>query len=460
MIINKLNYKTLLSFYFDISILLFLYVGYIFSLYDISYTVYSVIIYFLAFNVTAKFFFEKESFLSIMFIFNITFFLFLCGRFISYLYFQDFNPFELDFMSYYQPDKSGELKVFLYICFFIVSANFGYFLISASRHHRKDLFFHKSIVFLICAIACFLFFILFFESFALLKKVISEGYLSRYENQAMPAETGEGALRILFFTFCALAIALLKNNKLGLVFLLFLVIYGLLSVLGGERGPFVTIMLMSFWVLFRHKKVSVLKFAIIGSFIFMSMIILLSLSSRGDVVKVDSFINYFFTFIKQQGVTMPIITYAINEIESFPFFAYFSTFEPIAPFRVFSLFMNDEFYKYELGFGSFTAHSLNPDMYANGYGTGFSVVGNFYLFSQGFLFPYIILSFIFGCFIKILSDLSSKSLFWFGATIAVSPALYFVSRAEIKSVIQSFAFYLVVFYFFKLISSILNNQKS
>lgn len=443
--INKLRIGTYYLFFLDIGIFLLLLVSYFFKFYNISYMLYSIIVLLLLLNIILKFYIEKICFASIMFIFNVTIFVFLGGRFLSYIYFRDFNPFELTFMGYFLPTKKEELYIFVYFILFIISINSGYFFLDIERkptYKAKQI--NKTILNIIFIFALILFAFTIKNSFNEFLNTLKFGYLSLFTHQANEYKSGEGFFKTL--TFILLAISSTYNSKKRSIIIYFcLFFYGFILILSGSRGTFITTTLLGFWWVNRNKYVSLKKISIFGVLVFFSMLFLLTFSTRGTTLKTSSLSNAVFAFVKQQGITFPILSYAINDVGSYPFMAYFTNFMPIAPVRIGSVLLNKNFYLYELGFGSYTAYSLNPSAYLSGSGTGWSLLGNFYFFSFGNLLFFTILCFLAGYFIKVLETKTFVSFFWFGMAILILPKLFFVARAEFKSVFMGIILYALIY---------------
>src|SRR5690625_1001493 len=225
----------------------------------------------LVITTSIKFPAQNQNIINLQFLFNITFFLFLSGRLITYIYFKDFNPFELNFMRDYVPSKKKEIVMLLYLATFIIVTNIGYHLFKFEPNKIEKNFGEKEVAkYFIFSLAIFFFAISLMENIELLKRVLSLGYLSRYESQALKAEVGEGTTKMLFYSFTALALALCKSKKTAAVFLMVFIAYGIVSILGGERGPFITLIFMIFWYLFRNKKQSFIPFLLFTLVAFLS----------------------------------------------------------------------------------------------------------------------------------------------------------------------------------------------
>ena len=456
--INKLRIGTYYLFFLDIGIFLLLLISYFFKFYNISYMLYSIIVLLLLLNIILKFYIEKISFASIMFIFNVTIFVFLGGRFLSYIYFRDFNPFELTYMGYFLPTKKEELYVFMYFILFIISINSGYFFLDIERKPTyKAIQINKTILNIIFIFALILFIFTLKNSFIKFIDTLNSGYLSLYKKQGQEYKLGDSFFEIL--TFILLAISSTYNSKKRSIIIYFcLFFYGLIIILAGSRGTFITTTLLGFWWVNRNKYVSLKKISIFGAIVFFGMLFLLTFSSRGTTLNTSSLTDAVFAFVKQQGITFPIISYAINSVDTYPFMAYFKYFVPIAPVRIASLVFKKKYYLYELSFSGYTAFSLNSSDYLSGSGTGWSLLGNFYFFSFGNLIFFTVLCFLFGFFIKILEKKSMFSFFWFGLAIVVLPHLFFVSRAEFSSVYTTAILYSILFLFFYLINTLLKKE--
>jgi hypothetical protein len=367
-------------------------------------------------------------------------------------------------MGYFLPTKKEELYVFIYFISFIISMNSGYFFLNIERkttYKAKQI--NKTILNIIFIFAIILFIFTIKNSFNKFLNTLKFGYLSLFTHQANEYKTGANSLELL--TFVLLAISSTYNSKKRSIIIYFcLFVYAFILILSGSRGTFITTTLLGFWWLNRNKYVSLKKISIFGAIVFFGMLFLLTFSSRGTTLNTSSLTDTVFAFVKQQGITFPIISYAINNIDTYPFMAYFTNFIPIAPVRIGSVLLNKNFYLYELGFGSYTAYSLNSSAYLSGSGTGWSLLGNYYYFSFGNLLFFTVLCFLTGYFIKVLEKKSMFSFFWFGLAIEILPGIFFVARAEFKSVFMKIAIYtfiyLIIYLFSKLVKTSIHYEQN
>ncbi|ALE23948.1 hypothetical protein AOB99_00300 [Proteus mirabilis] len=97
-------------------------------------------------------------------------------------------------------------------------------------------------------------------------------------------------------------------------------------------------------------------------------------------------------FIYKQGVTLGVISYSISDFQNFPIMAYVNSLIPGAT-RIYSLFIDNQLSLPDLGFGPFVSHTANNVMFQEGYGLGWSILLNLYLFS--FNNPLIFIFFVF-----------------------------------------------------------------
>lgn len=464
LIMNKvkttgLNIKSYLLFFIMISISLLIYIIPLFTdgLFNISDSVYSIIYISISLLITMVFISQKEQLTSPMFLFNCTCFLFLGGRFFSHFILGDlWDIFELNFLTKFNSNNIETLNIFLIVIVFQIFSNLGYFLTKVSYNPHAKIYPRSKLASRLIYIALFTsFFLVIYNQYSLLAETMSDGYLSRYSEKQSTAYSGGDTLIVsIFYVLIGISFSIM-NRKIQMICCILVLIYGVMNVLGGQRGPFVVSLLFCLWFYGLNKKISLKKILIFCFVCLFAVTAISSITARGDRYADLDLLKYIGVFLYHQGITLSVINYGINQIgDAYPIYPYITSFLPGGG-RIASMIAGKSLMPYELGFGAFTANFANPQEYLNGRGTGWSIVGNLYFFSGCNLFIYSMISYAFGAIIKYLNTKSRMSMFYFGLLACIIPALFFVARAEFKTVFTTAiiycVFYLVYIVFDKLI---------
>lgn len=413
---------------------------------------YIITFIYISFSITILFQIEKINYISLMFFFNITVFVFLGGRFFTY-YFLPYpsNLFDLSFMANYKASPEAALSTFNKVIFFIVFSNFAYLasMKSSSKTNiiRLPAITSPIIINLIWLITLFLIVLNIQAEINTLQYVKKLGYLARYSSQAEYYKPGSGLINIFMFIFIGLSFGLSNNRKIRIITYIGLFTYACLVLLSGQRELFVTVLLFGIWYIGKDKKVSLMKTIIIFLLIALSLLLFMNFSYRsGDYT--TSLIDKIVNLIHAQGTTLGVITFGLNEIKQFPPYAYITSLLPGAARILTIVEPNIVLQKYDLGFGSYVAHMANAHMYKQGYGLGWSIIGNLSVFSYNIFIIFILLSSIWGWFIRLLD--SNKTPLIISLSYALATKIFFVARAEINTVLHTIILFSICYFIFLL----------
>lgn len=416
-----------------------------------SSAIYSLLFYIAILSIIILFKSEKCSFTSLMFIFNATIFLFIGGRFLTYFFtYTNDSLFSLHFMASYSPQENHELTIFRYIYVFLFLMNFGYLTSNSTassnltKINYKTSYISNKIIQTVCISVFFILLLINIKTelytLSLVKKY---GYLARYNSQGESLSAGSSLSNILLFVFLGLCFSF-SNKKLNWLLLLSLFFYSFIILLSGQRAVFVTTFLFSIWYYGLDKRISLKKLIFWFLILIILVIFLIALSPRSTSTSI-TLLQKIIELITKQGVSLGVITYGISEIESFPVYAYITNFTP-GFMRIMALIVPwKEFYNPELGFGSYTAYTANPDMYLAGYGLDWSIIGNFISYSFNSIILFCIISFVWGKWINLIDKYSSISPIYLGLATTIAPNLFFVARSELKIVTHLMIIYLILY---------------
>nr|WP_225914323.1 O-antigen polysaccharide polymerase Wzy [Morganella morganii] len=430
--------------------------------FSVNNSAYSSVFLFLIVLITYVFIIEKEKLTSAMFIFNCTVFIFLGGRFISHFILGDaWEIFDLNFMTKFKSNEFESSRVFSIVFSFIVFSNFSYFILTKNKNKPYTLIggsTKKSSNTILLLLLTVIFLCLCKDQLDLYLITKSNGYLSRYSgHQSSAYKAGDTILTTLFYVFIGICFSK-KSSVLQKTSCFYLLVIGLLNAIGGQRGPFIVSLLFIIWFIGLTKDIGIKKLAFFAIASSLLLVFIMSFTVRGDKYSDFGIINGMAVFLYHQGVTLSVINYGISELfDKYPIYPYITSFIPGGA-RLSTIINGGPLMPYELGFGAFTAHAANPAEYANGRGTGWSIIGNFYLFSGGVIAIFFIISSAFGVAMRYLESSAKTSNFHLGLLACILPPLFFSARAEFKTVFTTtiiyFATYLVYVSFIKLIRNI------
>lgn len=232
-------------------------------------------------------------------------------------------------------------------------------------------------------------------------RVSSLGYLSLYAG-AQNSEYEGGSSLVRTWTYCIFGMAMVygkpmtKKMYVGLI-----LVTSVFGILAGGRGGFGATLLFCLWLYSRSHKLNIRKVLLWGICSLWALLYIFSFSVRN----VESGSEYggplemVSSFFYDQGISLAVFNSSMNL--TYPIVPYLQSFIPGSAY-LYHLFTGEILQSYDIGFGNYLSHALNPALYAHGYGLGWTLLGSLYLFSGKIFIVFIALSFI-----------SGKLLAWF-----------------------------------------------
>jgi hypothetical protein len=128
--------------------------------------------------------------------------------------------------------------------------------------------------------------------------------------------------------------------------------------------------------------------------------------------------NAIRNFMHNQGSSVLIIPYALRETH-FPMSAYLQSIIP--GYSLISSLAGRSVAPADLYFGSYVMKKSAPDLYAQGFGYGWALMGDFIVVSDGYYVPFLLLAALFGYALAYAYAKARHSALWYGmmATILV-----------------------------------------
>lgn len=414
---------------------------------------FSFSIYFLIINFLISFFIVNmnnlnTNLINMQSIFLLGFLVFFLGSFIGFL----LNPnlykdlFCTDFIfSYCSP--SADINYLIFLLNLILIAFSMAFLsgVNVSKNinelDTQNIFINKKKVGLIYILFFLSLGISFYQRLDSIALAISGGYMALYENQA---ESYETPFVMLFSVLLSCSLALLYSLRKNLNSKIFGVAVGLyilnllLGIMTGSRAAFIGGLILLTWIIFRDKQVKKI-FYIAGIGICILVIgglnWLASLSGARDFSKSSNFLENFSETLYSQGITLMVFNSSVHA-EGFPILGAIKTIIPGIQV-VFPLFGITN--RHEFDWSSYMTFTENKNAYQDGFGLGWSIYSDFYIFSLGFLPLFYLFIYLFGRLIVILSK--SSGYYNEGVIFIFVLTLFSINRGQLSPLIFSIIVY-------------------
>jgi len=269
------------------------------------------------------------------------------------------------------------------------------------------------------------------------------GYLAMFKDQTQTYSSFSSLGVILLYALFGMAVTF-GDRALKRKYLVLLFVYSFLTILIGSRGAFGSFMLFLLWLYSMNRKINVVKLLLVGGVSLVLLLLVFSFSIRAAGMDKFTGMGTLSSFFYSQGITLLVFEKA-KELGSFPLVATFQSFIPGATF-FYTQFIKPSAYPYELSFDAYISYKVNPDAFMNGNGLGWSILGDFYVFSNGSIFLFALMAFIFGYICAYIENGCSRRRFFNVIVYAVFLKFMFLPRAGLNTIIP-FIGYLAVIYF-------------
>jgi len=399
--------------------------------------------------------------LGIFIMFQLTFSLFIGGRFFAYLLNPtlDIDIFEPTYFFDYNVSTERKIEIYSYVLLFVIFSVLGYSLTRRKNNFKYvlNLSVRESSVRRISKIGDVLFPVFavctLWPAFDTLKEAMSGGgYLLLYATQSDEYSSGENFVPNLILFFFSFAFVYGDKSQQRKYLILYL-LNSVLTLLIGARGGIGALFLFMIWIYSLKHRINLYKL-FVGSVLAMVLLLFLfSFSVRAAEYGDSSFsINTLLTsisvFLYTQGISLMVFD-ASRLIDVYPFIGYLQVFIPGATF--FYGLMGNSLLPQDFSFTYHMCYELNPSLYVNGNGLGWSVLSDVYLFSFGYIWIFTVLSFLIGSAFGILEVLSEKYVFYRYIVFYIFMACMLIPRGAglipllIYGVVYLFLFRLITF---------------
>ncbi len=383
--------------------------------------------------------------------------LFIGGHFWGVL----FNPdLPLRIGSFFDPVPSSDsvwketmTYLFLYLYFSLIGYQYSYVKLENNSLNRNLLYqsnipnkrFNRFLTLIFVPLVI----LKLWNSYKRLLMVISGGYLELYAAQTEGYSTS-GMLHVIEWFFFGMAMTYgEKQNKILYVSLFFL--GAILDIIGGSRGTFGCILLFTIWFLTLkyHIKFRDIFLGCTISLILLFSISMFSVRDKDNGTSVNNFRDVVALIFYAQGESLSTFE-SSRSIKHYPILPYFQSFIPASSFFYYHIFPGGKkLQSNETSFSLYLSSQLNSKQFELGRGTGWSFLGDLYLFSGRTYMGFILLSFLSA---YVLGRLEIKSLtnnLCKVILFAIILRLLILPRAGLNYIMPLVIYVLIYYYFIK-----------
>lgn len=415
--------------------------------------VFSFSIYLLIINFLISFFLVNmnnlnTNLINMQSIFLIGFLVFFLGRFVAFLLDPSLYDklFCTDFIFNYC-SSSTDINFLIFLLNLILVAFSMAFLskVNISRDVNyldgNNIFINKNKKCLIYSLFFLSLGISFYHRLESIAMAISGGYMALYANQAESYETPFVMLLNVSAT-CSLALLYsLRKNLNSKIFGVAVGLYILNLLIGittGSRAAFIGGLILLIWMIFRNRRVKKI-FYLFGIGICILVISglnwLASLSGARAFGESSNLLETVSETIYSQGITLMVFNSSIHT-EGFSILGAIKTIIPGIQ-AIFPLFGITQ--RHEFDWSSYMTFTENKNAYQDGFGLGWSIYSDFYIFSLGFLPLFYLFIYLFG---RLIVNLSKSSGYYNEGLIFIFILMLFsINRGQLSPLIFSMIVY-------------------
>lgn len=392
---------------------------------------------------------NKINIVSLYSLFFITTILFLGGRFLSIFLGYDKAPlFEIDFFTYHKLNNYESSMLFYWLMIGLYSLEIGFYisrLMIKERSYKNIKLHNNKVILYLLLLILYIFTIQ--QLISNFQLVISGGYLALYANQGeLTNYTYSFTAFVQILSLATLGIYLSQDNrKLRNLFIIFLILINVSSVIMGGRGGFSAFIIFLIWYFYDYgnRKANPLKVVSYGSLLLIFLSVLVKFISLRDLnTETTSVIGQILEFLYGQGITLMVFNESMG-VENYPINAYFQNF--IAGFSFFYSRLVEDIPFYKLSFNSYNSYSINSAEFLQGYGMGWSLFSDAYLHGLRNPILYSIFLAVFSYLLNYLQINLNKSIYSKIIAISLFIPIMTLPRAGLNNVIP-IAYYVIVMY--------------
>lgn len=413
--------------------------------YSISYVALTIISYIVVW-------YSSNRQISLFFLYQISFSIFIGGRFWVGLFDNSIDIFETTFFYSYNVTAKDASSLMIWVYSFMYFTTIGYVLSRKKRKKMIELTDKKmnaqkcatfaKVVFPI-VIICIL-----YQGITGIIFTFAHGYGVSLED-VTGQEYNKSFVTVInsFLGVMMLAFTNVYARSEYPKYLKLYGIYGVLVLISGSRFAFASIMLIFIWLYSTEKKIGILKILLYGVAGVVALLVLFSLSARGAGLEGFSIMDSFKIFLYTSGGSL-MIFHASTLVHGYPWIAYIQTFIPGSTL-LYSKLSGQQLHIQNLTFQGHMCYNLNPDLYSQGAGLGWSSLSDFYFFSGEIILFFCILAFCFGIFFSFLENKADVDPKYKFVIIAISQGVLMMPRGTSSPMFVGVIYALVFIYFVK-----------
>lgn len=344
--------------------------------------------------------------LGIFIMFQLTFCLFIGGRFFAYLLNPnlDIEIFEPTFFFDYTVSSERKIEIYSYVLLFVIFSILGYSSVrkrngikpllnlSVGQTAAKNISKIGNILFPIFCICTI------YSSLGMLVKAVSGGgYLVLYAGQSNEYAAGGSFIPNLILFFFSFAFVY-GNESLRRNYLILYLFNSIINLMIGTRGGIGALFLFVIWLYSLRHKINLVKLGLVILGALVLLLCLFSFSVRADEEGAGPFslktlMDAISIFLYTNGISLMVFD-ASRLIDTYPSVAYLQTFVPGATW-LWGL-MGNSLQPQDFSFSYHMCYELNPSLFVSGSGLGWTILSDIYLFSFRCMPIFMLLSFIVG----------------------------------------------------------------
>ncbi|HBC3369436.1 TPA: O-antigen polysaccharide polymerase Wzy [Vibrio vulnificus] len=389
--------------------------------------------------------------INIYVILMLTISVFLCGRFFAYILLLNDSVFRTTYMVYETVTFEQLRATSLYLIIFISVLSFTWHQISRYNFNSQDACLKSTsrtdVIGLIILLSCLVYYA--YDMYKL-RGLIGGNFLELYSDQNV-AEYNSN-IKVYFQLMLFMAFGLLSVSKRK--FLVKLSYISLISIsvfylILGVRGLFFMIVILLVYVRYsrdgkglKPKSIIILT-VLVGFLIFLAQYV--AATRAGIKFDLTSIKDILGLFLASQGSTFLLFNIAVTSLESVPVDALLSLFIP-AYGHVANIF--DYVPLQDLSLAHHFSNKVNSDLYSQGMGLGWSVLGDLYYLSIGNYVLFAILSYFLCGFIVGFEAFGKRNIYVRAIFYAIFTKIIMLPRSSLSSLFPSLFWALCILSFF------------
>lgn len=448
---NKWSFATII--YVLLSIFFLVYINYIressYFVLSIFYVLVQVLAIVFVWNLSRK----K---LGIFVLFQLTYSLFIGGRFFSYLLDveSNYDIFQPSFFFEYYVDLDRKLETYSYALYFVIFSVLGYSLTRNNCRIRPILNIEinddlkrriENIGKILFPFFCVY---LLYDTISMYRVAVGGGgYTSLYADQVNDYSSFGGSFipnLILFFFAYSFTYS---NRKMQYGYLMLYLLNSMIRLMIGTRGGIGALFLLIIWIYSFTHKISLKKLCF---FVFFSLFLLLYLFSfsvrtadAGTSFTFSALLELISNFIYSNGGTLMVFDVS-RLIDDYPIVAYFQTFIPGSTFV--GGLLGNSLAPQDCSFAAHMCYELNPALFLSGFGLGWSILCDIYLFSYNSLLLYILLSLGIGILVGLLESFSERYRLYKYITFYIFTTVMLIPRGGLLVPLLIYGVFYIIFF--------------